>query len=117
MDRSDARELPIEPDGTQEEGARDLIVADVVKLESACVLVAQQHVAFIARAEITEAHHLPIQSDGAQQRGAGDLIVVDVVDFQFARAGIAQDQVAFGAVIGTGRLRVSASRRMTAESS
>jgi hypothetical protein len=70
------------PDVTQEEGARDLIVADVVELKPAGVLVAQQHVAFVAGAEIAEAGHLPIKSDGAQERGAGDLIVVDVVDLQ-----------------------------------
>src|SRR5262249_24298355 len=46
VDWSNAGELPVEPDGAEGESGRDLIVADVVELESAGAPVAQQHVAF-----------------------------------------------------------------------
>ena len=42
-------------------GAGDLIVADVVDLDSAGIEVAQDHVGFAEAAEIAEAHDLPIQ--------------------------------------------------------
>src|SRR6185436_13249092 len=75
-----------------EGGVGDLVVGDVVDLQSAGIGVAQQHVAFATAAKVADARELPVQADRAQEGGVGDLIVVDVVGLQSAGIGIAQEQ-------------------------
>jgi hypothetical protein len=77
VDRADAGELPVEPDVAQEERAGDLVVGVVVKHEAAGVDVTQQHVAFVATAEVAEPRHLPIQSHGAEEYSGRNLVVAD----------------------------------------
>jgi hypothetical protein len=56
VDWGDARELPIQPDGSDEGVAGQLIVADVVDYQPAHSVVAQQQIGFARNtAEITDA--------------------------------------------------------------
>jgi hypothetical protein len=55
---ADARELPIQSDRAQEGGARDVVIADVVDLESARSAVARQHVARVIAEEAAERYFL-----------------------------------------------------------
>ena len=83
------------PTVPMEGGAGELVVGDVVDLQSAGVDVAQQEIAFAGdAAEVADARELPIQADRADKGGAGDLIAVDVVDLQSAGIGVAQEHIA-----------------------
>src|SRR5262249_53127289 len=93
-DGSDTRELPIQPNRADGGGARELIVVDVVDLQCAGALVAQQEIAFAGdAAEVADARELPIRADRADEGGAGDLIVADVVNLQSTGIGVAHEQI------------------------
>jgi hypothetical protein len=94
---ADTGELPIEPNRADEGGVGDLIITDVVHLQSAGIGVAQQHVARSSAAEIAHARELPVQADGAHEVGAGDLIVADIVNLDPAGIDVAQDHVGLAA--------------------
>ena len=82
-DGSDARKLPIHPNRADEGGARELVVVDVVDLQSARAAIAQQEIAFAGdAAEVADAGESPIHPDRANKGRAGDLIAVDVVGLQ-----------------------------------
>jgi hypothetical protein len=89
-------DLPIHADRAQEGGVGDVVVADVVDLESARVHIAQQHVGSVAAIEAAERDKLPIGSDMAQLIACQDRIVPNVVDFVRSIAA-AQDHVGSGA--------------------
>ena len=67
--------VPTVPNGAE---SGDLIVGDVVDLELAGVVVAQNQVGGAGGADGSDARELPLQADRADGGGAGDLIVVDV---------------------------------------
>jgi hypothetical protein len=72
---------PSKPHPTNEGGIGDLIIGDVVEVQSARIGVAQDHVGFAEAAEIADTRELPIQANGAQEGRAGDLVVAEVIDF------------------------------------
>jgi hypothetical protein len=99
---ADTRELPVQADIANEEGAGDPIVAYVVDPEVAGIGVAQHHVGIAGgvykihardAAEIADAKELPIRTHRPEGARAGELIVADVVDLECA-AGVAQQHVA-----------------------
>src|SRR6516165_4162572 len=85
--------LEIEPDRADVEGRRDLIVANVVKLELARGAAAQDHVGCAVAVEVAEAGDLKIEPHCAQRGGIGDVVVADVVDLECAGGGAAQQHV------------------------
>jgi len=90
--RGGGGEIVAADDGADEGGVGDLIVADVIDLQSASIGVAQQHVAFAKAAEIADARELPIQAHRAQRGGINDVVVADVVDL--VTAAVADDTAA-----------------------
>src|SRR5262249_21921884 len=85
----------------------DLVVTDVVNLQSTRCHVAQDHVGFAKAAEIAEASNLPVQTDRAHEGGVDDGVVADVVDLECAGAGIAQHHVGHAV-----RVEVADTRRL-----
>ena len=68
MHRSDARELPVDPDTPQEE-RDDLVVGDVVELQPAGVDVADRYVVFTRdAAEVARADDLPREPHRAMKK-------------------------------------------------
>src|SRR5262249_61361911 len=102
---AEAHDLPIEADIAQEGGIGDVVVADVVDLESSSVRVAQQHVGGVSADEAAEARELPSGSDLAYEISCQDRVVADVVDLIEAVGTTAQDHVGGGAS-RWGRVRV-----------
>src|SRR5438046_8517257 len=73
----DSREPPIDADRTDKCRASDLVIVDVVHLQSARAGVAQEHVGFAEAAEITDAGELPVQADRTQRGSVRDLVVAN----------------------------------------
>ena len=88
-----------DPTGISGGGSRDLIVGDVVDLESAGVDVAQYQVGAAGAADRGNACELPVRADrecdGSDTR---EPVAGDVVDYQCARVTVAQYEIAFTGV-------------------